>query len=202
MLFIVVVSAAKPLVAADEVPPLDVVKQLVKRVLTIVDDKQMKQADKQKKLRELGAANLDFDAMSRMVLGGSWRLLSEDQQKRFVTVFGSFLEDAYLNKVQNYSDQDIRIESTRMGGRNFARVNGRIVQHGAEPIQIGFALRRDKETWKIYDIALDEVSTLHSYRIEFQHILHEGGFDELMRQIERRDRELASTLGSSNAPPF
>jgi hypothetical protein len=46
------------------------------------------------------------------------------------------------------------------------------------------------------------VSTLDSYRTEFQRIMGEGGFDDRMTQIERRDRELASTLGSPTGLPF
>jgi glutathione S-transferase len=53
-----------------------------------------------------------------------------------------------------------------------------------------------------YDVAVDNVSTLDSYRTEFQRIMGEGGFDDLMTQIERRDRELASTLGSPTGQPF
>lgn len=68
----------------------------------------MVQPDKQKKLRELGAANFDFNEMSRLAMGRSWRSLSADQRQRFVPVFTSFLEDAYLNKVQNYSGQEIQ----------------------------------------------------------------------------------------------
>jgi len=48
----------------------------------------------------------------------------------------------------------------------------------------------------------DNVSSLDSYRTEFQRIMGEEGFDKLMTQIQRRDRELASTLGSPTGLPF
>jgi hypothetical protein len=82
--------------------------QLAAQVLSIVKDKQMA-PDKQKKLRELGAADFDFNEMSRLAMGRSWRSLSADQRQRFVPVFTSFLEDAYLNKLQSYSGQEIQI---------------------------------------------------------------------------------------------
>jgi hypothetical protein len=78
---------AQPLTAASGVAPLTLVKQLVAQVLSIVKDKQMVQPDKQKKLRELGAANFDFNEMSRLAMGKSWRSLSADQRQRFVPVF-------------------------------------------------------------------------------------------------------------------
>jgi phospholipid transport system substrate-binding protein len=80
-------------------------------------------------------------------------------------------------------------------------VSGGIV-HGSEPIGLSFSLKRESGAWKIYDVAVDNVSTLDSYRTEFQRIVGEKGFDELMAQIQRRDRELASTLGSPTGLPF
>ncbi len=199
---VIVASVSRPAIAASTVAPLGVVKQLVARVLGIVNNKQMAQADKRKKLRELGTANLDFNEMSRLAMGRSWRSLSADQRRRFVPVFSSFLEDAYLNKVQNYSGQDIQIIRARLSERNYARVSGRIVQQGSEPIGLSFSLKRDDGVWKIYDVAIDNVSTLQSYRAEFQRIMSDKGFDDLMRRIQDRDRELASTLGSPSGLPF
>jgi len=201
--FAIIAFVAQPLtIAASGVAPLTLVKQLVARVLSIVKDKQMTQPDKQTKLRELGAANFDFDEMSRLAMGKSWRSLSADQRKRFVPVFTSFLEDAYLNKVQNYSGQEIQITRAHVSDKDFAQVSGHIVQQGSEPIGLGFSLKREGGVWKIYDVAVDNVSTLDSYRTEFQRIMGEEGFDELMTQIQRRDHELVSTLGSPTGLPF
>ncbi len=194
--FAIIASVAQPLIAAGGATPLAVVKQLVAQVLSIVNDKQMAQPFKQEKLRELGAANFDFNEMSRSALGRSWRSLSTDQRQRFVPLFTSFLEDAYLDKVQNYSGDEIRITKARLTGQDYAQVSGRLVRQGSESIGLGFSLKREGDAWKIYDIAVDNVSTLNSYRTQFQRIVGEKGFDELIRQIQDRDRELASTLGS------
>jgi phospholipid transport system substrate-binding protein len=86
--------------------------------------------------------------------------------------------------------------------KDYAQVSGGIVQQGSEPIGLSFSLKRESGAWKIYDVAVDNVSTLDSYRTEFQRIMGEKGFDELMAQIQRRDRELASTLGSPTGLPF
>jgi phospholipid transport system substrate-binding protein len=200
--FTTIALVAQPLTAAGGVAPLTLVKQLVAHVLSIVKDKQMTQPDKQTKLRELGAANFDFDEMSRLAMGKSWRSLTADQRKRFIPVFTSFLEDAYLNKVQNYSGQEIQITKAYVTDKDYAQVSGYIAQQGSEQIGLGFSLKRESSAWKIYDVAVDNVSTLDSYRTEFQRIMGEEGFDELMAQIQRRDRELASTLGSPTGLPF
>ncbi|MGD0072872.1 MAG: ABC transporter substrate-binding protein [Candidatus Binataceae bacterium] len=199
---VIAASVPSSVAAAGATVPLNVVRQLVARVLAIVNDKKMEQTDKQKKLRNLATANLDFDEMSRLAMGGSWRSLNAEQRRRFVPVFSSFLEDAYLDKVQNYSDQGIEITRGRLDEQNYAQVSGRIVQQGAEPIGLGFSLKREASAWKIYDISIDNVSTLHSYRAEFQRIMNDKGFDELMKQIQDRDRELAMTLGSPSGLPF
>ena len=136
----IIALVAQPLTAASGVAPLTLVKQLVAQVLSIVNDRQMAQPDKQMKLRELGAANFDFDEMSRLAMGRSWRSLSADQRKRFVPAFTSFLEDAYLNKVQNYSEQEIQITKAYVTDKDYAQVSGYIAQQGSEPIGLGFSL--------------------------------------------------------------
>jgi phospholipid transport system substrate-binding protein len=200
--FGVLASAATQLHAASSAGPLNLVRQLVAQVLSLVNDKQMAQTEKVKKLRGLGTANFDFKEMSRSAMGRSWRSLSADQRQRFIPVFISFLEDAYLNKIQNYSGQQIEITTAHVTDKEYAEVGGRIVQKGSEPIGLGFSLRRESGAWKIYDVSVDNVSTLNSYRTEFERILHDKGFNELLAQIERRDRELASTLGSPTGLPF
>lgn len=200
--FAIITFVAQPLTAAWSDAPLGLVRRMVAQVLTIIKDNQTAQADKERRLRELGAANFDFNEMSRLAMGKSWRSLSADQRQRFVPVFTSFLEDAYLNKIQNYSNQDIQITQAQVTDNDYAQVNGRIVQHGAEPIGLSFSLRRKDGAWKIYDVAVDNVSTLDNYRTQFQRIMREKGFDELMTQIQQRDRELASTLGNPIGLPF
>ena len=69
--FAIMAFVTQLLPAASDVAPLTLVKQLVTQVLSIVKDKQMAQRDKQKKLRELGAANFDFNEMSRLAMGKS-----------------------------------------------------------------------------------------------------------------------------------
>ncbi len=140
--FAIIALVAQPLTAASGVAPLTLVKQLVAQVLSIVKDKQMAQADKQKKLRELGVANFDFNEMSRLAMGRSWRSLSADQRQRFVPVFTSFLEDAYFNKVQNYSGQEIQITKAHVTDKDYARVSGHIVQRVTLPNSSALTLRR------------------------------------------------------------
>ena len=116
--------------------------------------------------------------------------------------FTSFLEDAYLNKIQNYSNQNIQINGEHLFGKEHAQVRGRVVQPGVETIVLSFSLRRAHGTWKIYDVALDNVSTLKNYSAQFQRIMRQKGFDGLLAEIHDRDRELASSLGSPTGLPF
>lgn len=67
--FATIVFVAQSLtIAASGVAPLILVQQLVAQVLSIVNDKKIAQPDKQTKLRDLGAANFDFDEMSRLAM--------------------------------------------------------------------------------------------------------------------------------------
>jgi hypothetical protein len=76
------------------------------------------------------------------------------------------------------------------------------VQQGSERSGRLFRSSAKVEAVRICDIAVDNVSALDSYRTEFQRIIGEKGFYELMTHIQRRDPELASTLGEPTHLPF
>ena len=58
--------------------------------------------------------------------------------------------------------------------KDYAQVNGGIVQQGSEPIGLSFT-KRESGAWKIYDVAVDNVSTLDSYRTEVPADHRRGG---------------------------
>lgn len=202
VLLLIAVVSAPALATSPPVGPLATVKQLVARVFDILNDKQASQDQKQKRLHDLGSTSFEFGEMSRSALGSAWRGLNSDQRQRFTTGFTAFIQDAYISKLQNYSGQQVEILKAHTSERDYAQVSGRIVQKGTDPITLSFSLKRAAKSWKITDVAVDNVSTLEGYRTEFQRILREKGFDQLMAQIQQRDRELASSLGGPPGLPF
>ena len=97
-------------VANAEVAPDELVKQTADDVLTIIkNDKEIQAGNKQKiyaLAEEKILPNFDFDRVSRMVLGKSWKAATPDQQASFQKEFRSLLLRTYSIAV-SYTHLDV-----------------------------------------------------------------------------------------------
>jgi hypothetical protein len=102
--------------------PMTTVKSTVGQVLEALQDKQMPSPQRQRKVLEIVAGHFDFTDMARSSLGYNWKKLSPDQQQQFVPLFTAFMEDAYINKVNDYSGQKVQYVGQTSSGDDTAEV--------------------------------------------------------------------------------
>src|SRR5580704_220558 len=88
---------------ADIGGPMATTKSFVDQALQILRDKNTPVIERRRQLKSVIEPRMDFTEMSRSALGYHWRSLTPDQRAQFSTLFTSFIEDAYLSKIQDYS---------------------------------------------------------------------------------------------------
>lgn len=185
-------AAAQPAAMAD---PMLATKAMVGGALNILRDSQLPLTDKRERLRALADSNLDFDSMARATLGHHWSELTPEQRTRFTSEFKSFIENAYLSKIQDYSGQNVVFTREKLDGAGDGEVFSQWVGNGQEPVQLQFMLHRDNGEWKIYDLVADGVAITSNYRNQFNHVLDNQSFDSLISLLRLKDRQLAASLG-------
>jgi phospholipid transport system substrate-binding protein len=196
--FMVFSSAPLAADSPSSASPLAETKALVDHAIAILRDSGLSLTDKRRELRELADAPFDFTDMAHSALGYHWRTLPEEQRTAFVPVFHAFIEDAYLNKIQQYSGQDIEVINQLSDGPDYATVNTRIVGKSESPIALSFRLRHVDGTWKIYDLSVDSISITANYRTQFSRIIYNQGFDKLVADLKVKQTELAALLGKAS----
>jgi phospholipid transport system substrate-binding protein len=175
--------------------PMTMVKNTVNQVIDILRDHQTPQDDRRRKLLEVVAGHFDFTDMARSSLGYQWRNLTPDQQQRFVPLFTAFIEDAYLNKIQDYSGQKIEFLNETSNGGDW-QVRTRVLQPNSEqPIPLDYRLKRQGGDWKVYDVTVDDISITANYRNQFNRVINDQGFDALMNEMRSKQQELIASLG-------
>jgi phospholipid transport system substrate-binding protein len=198
--FAILIAAAlarpTPAMAADSAQPMQTTRQLVDRALVILRAPALTLNEKRRRLRVLAEGDFDFPEMARSAMGPRWEGLSQEQRTDYSRLFTAFIEDAYLNKIQDYSGQDIRFVSERVTGPGFAEVDTRVVKPGEDPISLTFLLRRSPKGWEIYDLVIDNLSIIGSYRAQFAHLIDTQGFDKLMVVMREKQQRLDAELGS------
>jgi len=181
--------------ADDGGAPMTVVQNTVNQALEVLRDKASPLPQRQEKLRQIVAQSFDFTQMAKSALGYHWKTLNPQQQQEFTNVFISFIEDSYLSKLNDYRGQQVQFVKATQDGADYAQVNTNIVREGKDPIHLDFRLMSESGAWKIYDVTVDAISIIANYRNQFNRVINEKGFPQLMADLRAKQQELASLLG-------
>ena len=173
----------------------DATQEFVNQALQILRDKQKSVQQKRRDLKPLMEARFDATEMARSTLGYHWRSLTLEQRADFTRTFTAFIEAAYLDKVQDYSGQEVRFGQSRSIGHGYDEVDTTIVQGGQNPIPVTYLLEQTSNGWKVYDVHVDNISIIANYRNQFNRVINEQGFPKLMADLRAKERQLGSELG-------
>ena len=85
--------------------PIDILQTAIDQVIFILEDpiyQDGSQTNSQKeKLSGIIKGIFDFEEMSKRTLARDWKIFSPQQQTEFIEVFGEFLSNNYLKKIQS-----------------------------------------------------------------------------------------------------
>ena len=170
-------------------------QEFITQALQILRDKQKSVQQKRRELKPLMEARFDATEMARSTLGYHWRSLTPEQRVDFTQLFKTFIEAAYLDKVQDYSGQQVQFGQSRSVGQGYEEVDTTIVQAGQNPIPVTYLLEQTSNGWKVYDVTVDNISIIANYRNQFNRVINEQGFPKLMADLRSKEQQLGSELG-------
>lgn len=166
---------------------IDQVRQTVEQVLGVLRNKGLDPAARHDQLRTLIRSRFDFALMSRWTLGPYWRKANPEQQQRFIGLYSDLLEASYLGKIEKYTDEKVSYLGERVEGKR-AEVQTEIVTQQAN-IPLNYRLSLEGEKWMVYDVVIEGVSLVRTYRGSFGEIARKDGIDGLLDQVAQKVRE-------------
>ncbi len=183
------VLAAVP--AAAVVSPTESIKRTIDEVLRILDDVELQRParlmERRKKLEQVIASRFDYREMAKRSLPKQWKALTAAEQKEFVGLFQSFLSASYADKIEGYSGEQVEYLSERLEG-DYAEVRTKIVSEKTE-IPIDYRLMGRDGEWFVYDVVADGISLVRNYRSQFDTIIRESGYPELVEELRQKSKE-------------
>ena len=138
--------------------------------------------------------NVDVVGMSRSVLGRqAWNKASPAERTQFSIAFTKLIIRSYASPLTKYSDETVQFLPLR-GSINsrFMRVNSVIVRSEGQNIPLSYSLVSKNGQWKIYDISVEGVSLLQSFRSQFAQALQNSSINEVIKQMQKRQIKKAS----------
>ena len=133
--------------------------------------------------------NVDVNGMSRSVLGRDhWAKASGNQKSLFTKNFTSLVVRTYASALRGYSGEKVIFSPVRGGyeGMRFIKVSSVIVRTNGQNIPITYSLVDKKGRWEIYDMSVEGVSLLQSYRSQFTQYLKDNRMDSLIEKLKTR----------------
>lgn len=138
--------------------------------------------------------NVDLAGMSRSVLGRqAWMKATPSERTRFSQAFTRLVIRTYAAPLAEYSDETVQFLPLRgaLNGK-FIRVNSVIVRTEGQNIPLSYSLVSKDGKWKIYDISVEGVSLLQSFRSQFSQVLQNSNMSEVIKQMEEKQLKKAS----------
>jgi phospholipid transport system substrate-binding protein len=180
-------------VNADIIAPDVLVKNTADEVLSILKANQSNNNNDFKVVAKLVedkiAIQFDFDRMTRMTLGQSWRKATKEQQEQLVAEFRSLLIRTYSFALQKYQDQTIQyfpLGADR--DANDVTVKTMIIQSGGPAVPIEYSLEKTAEKWNVYDVKIDGMSLVTTYRGQFSEEIKKNGIDSLIEKLTVKNK--------------
>jgi len=150
----------------------------------IILESNIKLADKKKKIEAIALDVVDVDGLGRFTLGSSRKDLSETQLKKYTEIFRVFFAKNISSRLQNYSDQNIKVTGSKKISDNYVLVNSKMVsKKDNQEIKIDWRVFNINNKLVIRDLVVEGLSLAKTQREEFASILASKGFDGLMANL-------------------
>ena len=171
-------------VAADEKSEVDeLLKNNLDAVFTVLQKKGLEQQAKNKEIVEIVTPMFDFELMARLSLGKKhWPGLSRDKKEKFTELFIQRLKASYLMNFTLYTDEKLFYEPSRQVKKKIHAPTYLVSKD--KKISILYKFYKAGNDWKIYDLEIQGVSIIRSYRSQFSRILESGTVDDLLLKLE------------------
>jgi len=182
---------------AEAVAPDELIRTTAQDVLEIVKQDKDIQAGNQKKILDLVDAKVlphfDFVRMTQLAMGKHWRSASNEQKQALVTEFRNMLVRTYTKAFTVYRDQTIEFKPFKMAaGETEVTVKTSINKPGQPPIPVDYEMRKTANGWKAFDVTIEGVSMVTSYRGTFDTEIQKNGIDGLIKMLSDKNANAAS----------
>jgi phospholipid transport system substrate-binding protein len=189
-------------VAAPAASPRDVVQTAVNRVVAAIQRADMESGpppatrlameQRRVEIRRVAGELFDLDEISRRALSRYWATRSPEEQAEFVRLFTDLLERAYIGRIEAYSGEKI-VYLGETVDESFATVRSKVItRRGETPLDYRLRLRDGR--WKVYDVLIDHVSFVSTYRSEFSRILQKEPYAALVARLRKQNLEAAALI--------
>jgi phospholipid transport system substrate-binding protein len=168
--------------------PTEYIRGILDRVMAIQNNPSLNREARSQEIHQIVSSSFDFNKMAKDVLGPTYGQLSSGQRQEFIETFRYLFQDSYTRMVLNFlKNENIDYgQATQGGGKGKVDT---VIKRPNENIPVTY-LMRSFGGWKLYDVIVDGVSILSTYRSQFGNVIKTKGFNYLIDKMKQQRRSV------------
>ncbi len=174
--------------ADDKNAARELLETKIESALAVLQRKDLVQQEKNQKIVEIVEPIFDYNLMAKLTLGRKyWPGLSEKNRIRFTDLFVERLKATYIDKLSLYTDEKVTYEPPIQEGKKI-QIPTRVISK-SNNIAMMYKLYKSSTGWRIYDLEIEGVSLISSYRSQFYDILSKGTIEDLLLKLQKPEKK-------------
>ena len=180
--------------------PTAAINNTIKQMFVILNDEELKAPgraeERRQQLEKVIGSRIAYDEMAKRSLGPQWVQLNDEERQEFVRLYAQLLRDTYSSRFDRYSDEKVEFLQETLQG-DYAEVRTRLT--GSKfSLDVDYRMLQRAGDWRVYDIVVDGISLVHSYREQFTKIIRTYSYEELVTKLRQKTGEIKPFAEAAN----
>jgi phospholipid transport system substrate-binding protein len=159
----------------------------IEAAIAVLQKNDLDQEGKNKQIIEIVTPLFDFPLMAKLSLGRKhWPGVVNEKRQRFTELFTKRLKESYLDKLALYTDEKV-VFKTPVQEKRKIKIQTELISKN-NTISMLYKFHESTSSWLIYDIEIQGVSIISTYRSQFDQVLNKGTIDELLIKLEKPEK--------------
>jgi phospholipid transport system substrate-binding protein len=175
-------------------PPTDQLRDGVQHVVQILKDPELmgdaKAPERSAAVNKVADEIFDFGETAKRALGPHWAQRTPAERDEFVRLFTELVQQTYLSKVNQYNSE-MTFQGDEVDG-NQAVVRTTLLLGKGSQMALDYRMHRPRDRWQVYDLSIDGISLVASYRSQFNKIVRTDSYEGLVARLKTRQVGLAA----------
>ena len=182
--------------------PTDQLRGATDRVLKVLQDESLKEPAKRdarrQQIRAIADEIFDWQETGKRALARHWQGRSPSERQEFSTLFADLIERSYVSKIEQYSGERVVYAGETVEGDQ-ATVRTKLITKSNTEIPIDYRMQKEGDRWRAYDVVIEGVGLVSNYRTQFNRIIQQSGYPDLVNKMKAKQEELQFEAGQTKS---
>ena len=180
--------------------PTDQLRGATDRVLKVLQDLALKDPakadERRRQIRAIADEIFDWKETGKRALGRHWQARSPQEQEEFSKLFADLIERSYIGKIEQYSGERIEYLGDTSDGDQVT-VRTKLITKANTEVPIDYRMQKQGDSWRAYDVVIENVSLVSNYRSQFNRIIVQSGYPALLSKLKSKESEVEFESGKT-----